>query len=71
MDHTNIIQIYRREKQNVPKSSKNSFEKKVKCILQKIQKPTTTLIRMSKKCDQSQFLFAKNDSAKTWKLIPY
>jgi len=28
-------------------------------------------LELSKKCDQSQFLFAKNDSAKTWKLIPY
>ena len=71
MDHTSIIQIQQRKKQNLPKSSKNGFENKVKfAYCKRYRNQLTHLLVLSKKeYYQCQFLIARNDSAKTWKLI--
>ena len=70
MDHTSIIHIHKK-KQNYQSLIKNGLENKVKFAHYKRYRNQLThlLVLSKKKYYQSQFLSARNDSAKTWKLI--
>ena len=71
MDHTSIIQIDQRKKKIYRSLVKNGFENKVKfaCYKRYRNQVTRLLVLSKKEYYQSQFLIARNDSEKTWKLI--